>query len=80
MRLDAVLEAVQLPAGIADLDPGLANVNADYLSHRSSSRETLAAGSGSGGRREQAEERDGMDAACHGWGAGYLIQRVNRIQ
>ncbi len=27
IRLDAVLQAVELPAGIADLDAGLANVN-----------------------------------------------------
>lgn len=31
--LDAVLEAVELPAGVADLDPGLADVDADDLSH-----------------------------------------------
>jgi hypothetical protein len=28
-----VLEAVELPAGVADLDPGLADVDADDLSH-----------------------------------------------
>lgn len=32
--LDAVLEAVELPAGVADLDPGLADVDAYDLSHR----------------------------------------------
>jgi hypothetical protein len=32
--LDAVLEAVELPAGVADLDPGLPDVDADDLSHR----------------------------------------------
>jgi glycine/D-amino acid oxidase-like deaminating enzyme len=31
--LDAVLEAVELPAGVADLDPGLPDVDADDLSH-----------------------------------------------
>ena len=31
--LDAVLEAIELPAGVADLDPGLADVDADDLSH-----------------------------------------------
>ena len=29
VRLDSVLQTVQLPAGIADLDSGLANVDAD---------------------------------------------------
>ena len=28
-----MLEAVELPAGVADLDPGLADVDADDLSH-----------------------------------------------
>jgi hypothetical protein len=31
--LDAVLQAVQLPAGITDLDAGLADVDADHLTH-----------------------------------------------
>jgi hypothetical protein len=31
--LDAMLEAIQLPAGIADLDAGLADVDRDALSH-----------------------------------------------
>lgn len=31
--LNAVLEAVKLPACIADLNTGLANVNRDALSH-----------------------------------------------
>lgn len=31
--LDAVLQAVQLPAGITDLDTGLANVDGDDLTH-----------------------------------------------
>ena len=31
VRLDTVLQAVQLPAGIADLDTGLANVDGDAL-------------------------------------------------
>ncbi len=31
IRLDPVLQTVQLPAGIADLDSGLANVYADTL-------------------------------------------------
>ena len=31
--LDAVLEAVQLPAGIANLDAGLADVDGDNLTH-----------------------------------------------
>ena len=31
--LDAVLEAVELPACIADLDPSLADVDRDALSH-----------------------------------------------
>ena len=33
IRLDAVLQAVELPAGIADLDTGLADVDADNLTH-----------------------------------------------
>eukprot|EP00916_Digyalum_oweni_P009708 GHVL01016352.1.p1 GENE.GHVL01016352.1~~GHVL01016352.1.p1 ORF type:complete len:468 (-),score=45.07 GHVL01016352.1:77-1480(-) len=33
VRLDAVLQAVQLPAGIADLDSGLADVDGDTLAH-----------------------------------------------
>ena len=31
IRLDAVLQAVELPAGVADLDPGLADMYADTL-------------------------------------------------
>ena len=31
VRLDAVLQAVQFPAGIADLDTGLADVDGDAL-------------------------------------------------
>ena len=31
VRLDTVLQAVQLPAGIADLDTGLADVDGDAL-------------------------------------------------
>lgn len=31
--LDAMLEAVELPARVADLDSGLANVDADALTH-----------------------------------------------
>jgi hypothetical protein len=31
--LDAVLQAVQLPAGVTDLDTGLADVDADNLTH-----------------------------------------------
>ena len=31
IRLDAVLQAVQFPAGITDLDTGLANVDRDAL-------------------------------------------------
>ncbi len=30
-HLDAVLEAVELPAGVTDLDPGLADVDRDAL-------------------------------------------------
>ncbi|RRT51782.1 hypothetical protein B296_00030491 [Ensete ventricosum] len=37
IRLDAVLEAVELPAGVPHLDPGLADVDADDLPHLSSS-------------------------------------------
>ena len=33
IRLDAVLEAVELPAGVTDLDTGLAQVNADNFTH-----------------------------------------------
>ena len=33
LRLDAVLEAVELPARVAGLDAGLADVNGDYLTH-----------------------------------------------
>ena len=33
VRSDAVLEAVELPAGVADLDPGLADVDAETLPH-----------------------------------------------
>ncbi|EFJ17551.1 hypothetical protein SELMODRAFT_420969 [Selaginella moellendorffii] len=32
-HLDAVLQAVELPAGVADLDPGLTDVDRDALSH-----------------------------------------------
>ena len=31
VRLDAVLQAVELPAGVADLDAGLAHVDGDAL-------------------------------------------------
>jgi len=31
--LDAVLQAVQLPAGVADLNAGLADVDGEALSH-----------------------------------------------
>jgi hypothetical protein len=31
--LDAVLQAVELPAGISDLDTGLADVDGDHLTH-----------------------------------------------
>jgi hypothetical protein len=31
--LDAVLKAVELPAGITYLDASLANVDADYFTH-----------------------------------------------
>ena len=31
IRLDAVLETVELPAGVANLDPGLADVDTDAL-------------------------------------------------
>lgn len=34
VRLDAVLQAVQLPARVSHLDPGLANVNGDALALR----------------------------------------------
>jgi hypothetical protein len=33
VRLDAVLEAVELPAGIAGLDAALADVDGDYFTH-----------------------------------------------
>merc|ERR1711938_76359 len=33
VRLDAVLEAVELPAGVASLDTGLAKVDGDDLTH-----------------------------------------------
>jgi hypothetical protein len=33
IRLDAMLEAIKLPAGITDLDTGLANVDRDALPH-----------------------------------------------
>jgi len=33
IRLNAVLEAVKLPAGVTDLDTGLANVDGDNLTH-----------------------------------------------
>jgi hypothetical protein len=33
IRLDAVLEAVKLPAGVASLDTALANVDVDNLTH-----------------------------------------------
>lgn len=39
--LDAVLEAVELPAGVTDLDPGLADVDADDLPHLVSSSASL---------------------------------------
>ena len=37
-----MLEAVELPAGVADLDPGLADVDAETLPH-------AGAGAGAGG-------------------------------
>ena len=33
VRLDAVLHAVELPAGVAHLDAGLADVDGDDLAH-----------------------------------------------
>jgi len=33
LRLNAVLEAVELPAGVAGLDAGLADVDGDNLAH-----------------------------------------------
>ena len=33
IRLDAMFQAVELPAGIADLDTSLANVDGDALTH-----------------------------------------------
>jgi len=33
IRLDSVLEAVEFPAGVTDLDTGLADVDADHFSH-----------------------------------------------
>jgi len=38
VRLDAVLEAVKLPAGVADLDAALADVDGDALTHGVESR------------------------------------------
>ena len=37
VRTDAVLEAVEFPAGVAHLDAGLADVHGDDLPHRESS-------------------------------------------
>jgi hypothetical protein len=39
VRLDAVLEAVELPAGIADLDAGLADVDGDDCKEATEERE-----------------------------------------
>ena len=39
-----MLEAVELPAGVADLDPGLADVDAETLPHAGA-----GAGAGAGG-------------------------------
>ena len=33
VRLDAMLEAVELPAGVADLDAALVDVDGDHLTH-----------------------------------------------
>jgi hypothetical protein len=33
VRLDPVLEAVKLPAGISDLDSGLSDVDGDHFTH-----------------------------------------------
>jgi hypothetical protein len=33
LRLDAVFEAVELPAGVTGLDASLADVDGDYLAH-----------------------------------------------
>jgi hypothetical protein len=33
IRLNAVLEAVKLPAGVTDLDTGLTDVDGDALTH-----------------------------------------------
>lgn len=35
IRLDAMLEAIELPACVTDLDAGLANVNGDDFTHGS---------------------------------------------
>lgn len=39
IRLDAMFQAVELPAGIADLDTSLANVDGDALTHDSNGLE-----------------------------------------
>ena len=39
IRLNVVLQAVQLPAGITDLDTSLSNVNGNAFSHYDKSRE-----------------------------------------
>jgi len=53
--LDAMLEAVQLPAGIADLDTGLADVDGDDLAHSDGLGwclgENLKTGEGKGSQR-----------------------------
>ena len=44
VRLDAVLEAVQLPAGVADLHARLADVDGDNFAHLRGKRERAAKG------------------------------------
>jgi len=43
IRLNAMLEAKQLPASIADLDASLADVDAESLTHLSDDTKTLEA-------------------------------------
>ncbi len=50
VRLDAVLQAVQLPAGVAHLDAGLADVDGDALAH------VAVGGGGGGGGSQKAKE------------------------
>ena len=60
IRLDAMLQAVQLPAGVTDLDTGLTDVDGNALSHDDNSqgivRYEVERDSGKRPRKERVED------------------------